>query len=249
MKHTLSLLLVCTMLLSFASISVSAAQAPSDGMLRSRTPDGNETVPQKISAASADGKPADPMAAASLNEALNVPGGTLEFITQAMEGFLFKWVVEDDHAKSSNEGIDGDPSLYGATQSQVAAYVTLEQNQAIRFRYKVSCQNAENTDFFALFVDDLPVKIWYGEVDWDTYTVAIPEGTHVLEWVYNKDTSVSEGEDAAYLDDVEVIPYTHYTMVHSEELDAALNVPDGALEFSTPAEAANGYYPWVAEEG
>ena len=37
--------------------------------------------------------------------------------------------------------------------------------------------------------------------------------------------------------------------VHAPELDKVLNVTDGTLEFYTPAEAEDGYYPWAAEEG
>ncbi|MFR8874719.1 MAG: hypothetical protein ACLVHV_15580 [Oscillospiraceae bacterium] len=52
-------------------------------------------------------------------------------------------------------------------------------------------------------------------------------------WIYQKDTSGSEGEDTAYLDDVEVVPCQAYTAVHSLELDEALNVEGGKLEFYT----------------
>ena len=37
--------------------------------------------------------------------------------------------------------------------------------------------------------------------------------------------------------------------VHAPELDKVLNVTDGTLEFYTPAEAEDGYYPWASEEG
>ncbi len=37
--------------------------------------------------------------------------------------------------------------------------------------------------------------------------------------------------------------------MHAPELDKVLNVTDGTLNFYTPAEAEDGYYPWAAEEG
>ncbi len=52
----------------------------------------------------------------SLNEALNVPGGTLEFDTFAMPDYgFYEWVVEGDYAKSTNAGKNGDEQIYGVT--------------------------------------------------------------------------------------------------------------------------------------
>lgn len=45
-----------------------------------------------------------------------------------------------------------------------------------------------------------------GEVDWQQKTVCIPAGVHTLEWTYSKDGSVSEGLDAAWVDEVTFAP-------------------------------------------
>lgn len=247
MKRTIALLAVIALLVSFIRIPASAAAANPPALA------GHEVshLPElELMAIPADMERAEPMDAASLNEALNVPGGTLEFDTFAMPDYgFYEWVVEGDYAKSTNAGKNGDEQIYGVTQSQVTTYVDMEEDQAIRFRFKVSCQNAENTDCLALFVDSDLVTTWYGEMDWTTYTYPVSAGEHELTWVYNKDGSISEGEDTAYLDDVEVISFQHYNLVHSQELDDALNVEGGKLEFYTPEEAANGYFPWVAENG
>lgn len=243
MKRTIAVFAVIAMLMSFIGIPVSAATT-SVPTAKTR---GTEliTLPAGV-------EPLQPTAAASLDEALNVLGGTLEFQTMAMPAYgIYAWEVEGDYAKSTNAGQDGDPeNLYGpVTQSQVSTYVHFEEDQGIRFRYKVSCQDEAETDFLALFVDYDMVGFWYGEVDWTTFTCPVSAGTHEVVWIYQKDASGSEGEDTAYLDDVEVVPCQAYTAVHSLELDEALNVEGGKLEFYTPEEASNGYYPWVAEDG
>lgn len=81
------------------------------------------------------------------------------------------------------------------------------------------------------------------EVDWTTFSFPVSTGEHQLTWVYNKDASISEGEDTAYLDDVEVVPFQRYNPVHAPELDEALNVPGGTLEFYTPEEGGQWVLP------
>ncbi len=190
----------------------------------------------------------DPAAAADLNEALNVPGGNLTFESNEGEGVFFSWLVEEDYAKAGNSGIDGVVG-YGVTQSTVSTIANFNEDQGVRFRYKVSCENAEYTDWFAVFIDNNPYMVWYGEIDWDTCTIPIPAGEHELAWCYSKDTQNSEGEDIAYLDDVEIVDAPPYELEHSAELDEALNIDGGAIEFMTVAEVANGYFPWEAVNG
>ena len=247
MKRIIAVLALIALLVSFTGVPVSAAAAnPPDlaGHGESRLPEVDLLV------VPADVKRVEPMAAESLDEALNVRGGTLEFSTFSQEDWgIYDWVVEGDYAKSNNTGKDGTEETYGMTQSQVSTEVVMEEDQAIRFRFKVSCQNVENTDCLALYVDNTRAAAWYGEEDWTTYTYPVSAGYHEITWVYNKDDSISEGEDTAYLDDVEVVSFQSYTPVHDQKLDDALNAEGGKLEFYTPEKASNGYFPWVAEDG
>lgn len=185
---------------------------------------------------------------ADLNEALNVPGGTLEFVTMDYPDYgLFPWVVDGDHAKAGNSGIDGNQTSSGMTQSQVMLSGYFNDGQAVSFRFRVSCQSAENTDYLAVFVDNAPVAAWCGEVDWQSFSFPVSAGEHQIAWAYTKDADTSEGEDCAWLDDVEITEAATYSLVHSPELDAVLNAAGGALEFFTPEEPAAGCYPWAAE--
>lgn len=185
---------------------------------------------------------------ADLNEALNVPGGALEFSTfDYAEYDIYSWLVDGDCAKAGNTGIDGNPNIMGLSQSQLLMTYNFEEGQAITFRFRVSCQAAEQTDYFALFVDSDPAAVWCGEVEWQSFTFPVPAGEHEICWAYTKDTSVAEGEDCAWVDDVEITEAEAYSLVHSPELDSVLNAAGGALEFFTPEEPAAGYYPWTTE--
>src|SRR5262249_43929092 len=46
------------------------------------------------------------------------------------------------------------------------------------------------------------LKNWSGNIPWSDYTFPITAGTHTLEWRYSKSLATSVGDDAAYIDDV-----------------------------------------------
>ena len=162
MKRIIAVLALIALLVSFTGVPVSAA-AINPPAFAGR---GDSDPLRAVQMAVPEG--AKPMAAATLDEALNVPGGTLEFSTFSMPSYgFYDWVVEEDYAKSNSAGHDGGPeNPYGPyTQSQVSTWVDFGEDQAISFRFRVSCQDAEETDYFALFVDQVPAGVWYGEVD------------------------------------------------------------------------------------
>ncbi len=237
MKKTIALLVAFVLLMSLASMPASAAEDK-----------------RAVHPAYTDGPDA-------LNEALNVSGGTLNFVSDNMVAWgmpVWDWVVDDDgFARSHPEQTDLDPvwQEMGVETSTSGMHFTynFKENQAVRFKVKIDCQNAPNTDYFALSISGNKPFLYtiYGQHDWTTVTVPISAGISQIWFEYNKDTSGSEGKDAVWVDDVEVVPYDHSMgLEYSEELSAALNVPGGKLEFFTPGETADeGYYPWEVKDG
>lgn len=249
MKRTIALLAALILLLSAIASPVSAAGFSPLWGADSPSPTAEEGAPAaqlELLPLPAGEKEVDPAAAASLNEALNVPGGTLEFETHEADN-IYPWVVDGDCAKAANTGKD-------STQAQVSTTVQVETDQVISFRYRVSCQEKQDdefTDWFGFAVGSHVSHPKCGESDWVTYAYHLEPGEYTLTWMYNKDASGSAGDDCAYLDDVALIPYDRYIQyetAHAPELDEALNVPGGTLEFYTPEEMYHGYYPWVVEE-
>jgi alpha-tubulin suppressor-like RCC1 family protein len=45
-----------------------------------------------------------------------------------------------------------------------------------------------------------------GEVDWQQCTVSVPAGNQILQWTYAKDGSAAAGQDAAWVDQLQLIP-------------------------------------------
>ncbi|MDO4568188.1 MAG: S8 family serine peptidase [Clostridia bacterium] len=125
----------------------------------------------------------------SLDYALNVAGGNLEFTTSALP-----WIVYQDYAMSGNAGVS-------SSSSYVTLTVNLNAGDTLTFDYSVSSES--NWDFFIFTVNNAEVIKQSGIVAWTTYTyTAATSGSYVFRWNYTKDGSVNSGSDAAYLDDV-----------------------------------------------
>ncbi len=68
----------------------------------------------------------------------------------------------------------------------------------LSFYKKVSSES--NYDFLRFYIDSVQAGEWSGETDWTQHTFSLTAGLHSFEWKYEKDQSVSSGEDAAWLD-------------------------------------------------
>jgi len=75
----------------------------------------------------------------------------------------------------------------------------------IAFAYKVSSES--NFDKLNFSVDNVIQRTWSGEIDWGTTYVAVEAGTHTLKWSYDKDASVSIGQDKVWIDGVTGISF------------------------------------------
>jgi alpha-tubulin suppressor-like RCC1 family protein len=70
--------------------------------------------------------------------------------------------------------------------------------------WKVSSQT--NRDYLTVKVGNLVQDGLSGEVNWRLLTNYVGLGSQVVEWTYAKDASGSSGQDAAWLDEVQLIP-------------------------------------------
>lgn len=77
---------------------------------------------------------------------------------------------------------------------------TVEGPGELTFWWRTSSE--ESYDWMRFSVADEVRANLSGETGWLKRTVAIPHGTHTLSWSYEKDTSVSKGDDAGWVADV-----------------------------------------------
>ncbi|MFN2370222.1 MAG: S8 family serine peptidase, partial [Candidatus Krumholzibacteriia bacterium] len=89
---------------------------------------------------------------------------------------------------------------YGLSRLSLA-YEVLDAGE-LAFQYRVSSEAAY--DYLRFYVDGALVSSWSGEVPWTRHVHALSAGPHTLMWSYEKDESVAAGDDAAWLDLIEL---------------------------------------------
>jgi hypothetical protein len=73
---------------------------------------------------------------------------------------------------------------------------------AVKFWWKVS--SATNHGVLSFSAGGTVLTNISGEVDWQQCTLAIPPGNQILQWTYAKDGSAAAGQDAAWVDQLQV---------------------------------------------
>lgn len=123
----------------------------------------------------------------TLNEALNVSGGTINFTSTGS----YPWMVMADggglYAQSGNYGIHSSSSTLTAT-------VTVPTGGAsLTFDFKAWGEGSTTIYDKCIFSVDGTQQYSYGarDNDWETYTVQLTAGTHTLTWTYQKDGSIN----------------------------------------------------------
>jgi alpha-tubulin suppressor-like RCC1 family protein len=96
----------------------------------------------------------------------------------------------------------------GAISHSQQSYLqtTITGPGTLRFWWKVSSE--EGFDVLKCYQDitnNLLASI-SGEMGWEQRTFAIPPGAHTVRWLYIKDATVSDGQDAGWLDEVSWVP-------------------------------------------
>ena len=135
-----------------------------------------------------------------LSSEINATGGNITFSTLSTNNY--PWLVKTNSyrfcAQSGNTGIHESTSVLTAT-------VTVPYGGTLSFLYKAWGEGTSNAwDACSFFVDgEEKLKLGaYDNVDWETFTVEIPAGTHTLKWRYSKDGSINPEGDYFAIDNV-----------------------------------------------
>ena len=158
-------------------------------------------------------------------------------IAQALDNGEFYFYDEPGEKWFSQQvtfTFDGDamesPNLSDGEEAAFSAEVT--GPGFLSFRWKISSE--EGYDFLSVSLDDQDENGISGEVDWTAGVIAVPEGVHIVSWVYRKDGSESVGDDLAWVDQVSFAPGPVFTAL-GDALDyPGLNWrPDGFWQGQT----------------
>lgn len=87
-------------------------------------------------------------------------------------------------------------------RTHLRLWVTLVESDTLTFYAKTSSE--EDCDKLLFYVDGNWQKTWSGTHGWHKVQHVLEEGRHLLQWTYSKDSYGTRGDDAAYLDDIQL---------------------------------------------
>ena len=109
------------------------------------------------------------------------------------------WTIVTDNAYEGSYCVKS--GSIGNNQSSVLKITLDVQNEGeISFYRKVSSEDGFDALYFT--IDTELQGDWSGEVPWGKVSFVLPAGLHELYWSYNKDGSVSSGNDCAWIDNI-----------------------------------------------
>eukprot|EP00927_Polykrikos_kofoidii_P033925 TRINITY_DN28760_c0_g1_i3.p1 TRINITY_DN28760_c0_g1~~TRINITY_DN28760_c0_g1_i3.p1 ORF type:complete len:1163 (-),score=150.10 TRINITY_DN28760_c0_g1_i3:14-3502(-) len=102
----------------------------------------------------------------------------------------------------------GDNRAFNSISSRLSWHVHLVRDGYVVFRYKVEAE--ERFDGLSFAVDWQTLFENVGSVrSFQQFRVNLTAGVHIIEWVYGKDMSDSEGEDRAFIELIEIVGTAH----------------------------------------
>lgn len=131
-------------------------------------------------------------------------------------------------------------SIGNSETSVLSINLDVAIDSEISFYLKVSSEY--NWDWFSFKIDGEEKNQWSGEVAWTRVSFPLTPGSHRLEWRYTKDSSVSNGSDCAWIDNVvfpaaQVIATTNEVATSSPALYP--NPNNGNFSIDLPEENCN----------
>ncbi len=91
-------------------------------------------------------------------------------------------------------------------RSSLMRMVRLPTDDTLAFWVRTS---THARDTLWIYVDgERSGRAWSGEIGWTLATIPLTAGAHTIEWVYEKDATLTAGSDAVWIDDVSFGPFT-----------------------------------------
>ena len=126
------------------------------------------------------------------------------------------WTFTSETAADGNMSLRSNSSTTHNQTSDITLNYTFTHSDSIRFRYKVSSEG--NYDKFKLYIDNEEVFNASGQVDWVPLVFPVPEGSHSFRFSYEKDYSVSDNSDCAWIDHIILPPAITPAFFQSEQV-------------------------------
>jgi len=103
-------------------------------------------------------------------------------------------------ATNSVDGIESARSgaISHSSKSSLIIRTVYSEDDTLKFFYRVSSEL--NYDYLTFKLNGIEIIKKSGDISWEKKEVEVSAGLNVLEWTYQKDNSVSQGADGAWID-------------------------------------------------
>ena len=167
--------------------------------------------------------------------------GTTEQFDWVMDGNADWFVTNNNPYQGDNCLESGDISDNQSTTLVIELDVLAEGT--VSFARKVDTE--DSYDYLYFMVDGNEMDSWSGNEDWEEFEYTIPAGLHTLEWTYEKDFIVSDGADAAWVDDIVLPPFCFINAQITSTGESGILCPGTTATLST---SSNYDAVWSTEE-
>ena len=134
------------------------------------------------------------------------------------------WVISTDQAYSGSHSAKSGTISHNQ-ESEVSISVDVSSSSQISFWLRVSSESSY--DFLKFYIDGSERDAWSGEENWQSVSYNVSSGEHTFSWIYEKDGSVSSGNDCAWIDDVVLPP------IAGNDPELVVNPTEIDIEMST----------------
>jgi hypothetical protein len=126
------------------------------------------------------------------------PGGSLPAGWASTPNATAGWSAAGDSAYEGVVSLKSDD--VNGNQTAAVQVTKKFRDGDITFARKVSSESGY--DYLTFYVDGVMKDRWSGEVGWAVVSYTLSAGIHTLKWQYSKDSIISSGSDAAWIDAV-----------------------------------------------
>jgi len=124
----------------------------------------------------------------------------------------------------------------------------------ISFDYRISTEGGY--DKLNFLIDNVSQNLWSGDdtsVVWNSVSYTLAPGAHTFKWSYDKDSSVSKGNDEVYLDDVLITatPTAVFILDDGSQVAGYVLTSDanGVATWEAPVGSTNVDGDWIFDSG
>ena len=114
-----------------------------------------------------------------------------------------QWTVVDSQAHTGLYSAKSGAISHNQ-QTDLVLTIDILANGEVSFYKKISTESGWDKLYF--YIDNVEKNNWSGNEGWSQEVFPVTVGTHTFKWSYQKDGSVSSGDDCVWIDDIQFPP-------------------------------------------